>query len=98
MSYFKLKKIYIHIYTSFYFNKIKLMERKYSLNEVDDFISKYKNKKNLNINNNSQKNNKDIEKVLSNKKLYFINNKNKENSYKNNLINISTKEESKKKF
>ena len=40
------------------------MERKYSLNEVDDFISKYKNKKNLNINNNSQKNNKDIEKVL----------------------------------
>ena len=37
------------------------MERKYSLNEVDDFISKYKNKKNLNINNNSQKNNKDID-------------------------------------
>ena len=70
------------------------MERKYSLNEVDDFISKYKNKKNLNINNNSQKNNKDI----SNKKLYFINNKNKENSYKNNLINISTKEESKNNF
>jgi hypothetical protein len=26
------------------------MERKYSLNEVDDFISKYRNKKNLNIN------------------------------------------------
>ena len=37
------------------------MERKYSLNEVDDFISNYRNKKNLNINNNSQKNNKDID-------------------------------------
>ena len=37
------------------------MERKYSLNEVDDFISKFRNKKNLNINNNSQKNNKDID-------------------------------------
>ena len=40
------------------------MERKYSLNNIDNFISKYRNKKNLNINNNSQKNNKDIEKVL----------------------------------
>ena len=42
------------------------MERKYSLNEVDNFISKYRNKKNINLNNNSQKNDKDIDRVLSN--------------------------------
>ena len=80
------------------------MEQKYSLNEVDNFISKYRNKKNINIKKNSLLNNKDKDIVLTkkindnnetNKKFYIINNKNKENTYKNILINISPKEESK---
>ena len=79
------------------------MDKKYSLNDVDNFILKHKNKKNPQLIVNTHKN--DIENKLSiiknkeeNKYIYTINNNNKNNIVKKPFCNDIKNRESKNNY